>query len=113
MRESFAGRAFYDAVYLVFTTTPDRDTGLRDLVIPRVSQEKTKYCLAANPDLEDALEDMPDLVEGVLRYEVMLRHAQMVQQLRQKFGKHSSWKANDGLGTCLWYIRQRLGLRLP
>jgi hypothetical protein len=48
-----------------------------------------------------------------LRYEVMLRHAQVVQQLRQKFGKHSSWKANDGLGTCLWYIRQRLGLRLP
>jgi hypothetical protein len=113
MRESFAGRAFYDAVYIVFTTTPNRDAGLRDLVIQRVAHEKTRYCLAANPDLEDALEDMPDLVKRVLRYEVMLHHAQVLLQLKQKFGKRSSWKAGDGLGNYLWFFRQRLGLRLP
>lgn len=33
MRDSFAGSTFYDAVEAVFNTTPDTDTGLRDLAI--------------------------------------------------------------------------------
>jgi hypothetical protein len=57
MRDSFAGSVFYDAVEAVFTTTPDTDAGLRDLVIRRISEEKKNCCLAANPDLDKALKE--------------------------------------------------------
>jgi hypothetical protein len=45
MRNFFAGSTFYEAVEVVFTTTPDTDTGLRDLVAKRISEEKTKYTM--------------------------------------------------------------------
>ncbi|KAH4862491.1 hypothetical protein HBH75_015400 [Parastagonospora nodorum] len=71
LKASFAARSFYEAIDIVFTTTPDTDTGLRDLAAKRVSEEKQKYCLDANPDLRKALKEIPDLAYMVLSYEDM------------------------------------------
>ncbi|EAT89577.1 hypothetical protein HBH56_016670 [Parastagonospora nodorum] len=68
---SFAAKSFYEAINIVFTTTPDTDTGLRDLAVKRVSEEKRKYCLDADPDLRKALKEIPDLAYTVLSYEDM------------------------------------------
>jgi len=73
LENSFAGWSFYQAVNLIFTTTPDTDTGLRDLAAERVSEEKRKYRLCFNMDLKTALKDIPGLAYMVLSYEDMRR----------------------------------------
>jgi hypothetical protein len=70
-KDSFAGKSFYEAVNIVFTTTPDTDTGLRDLAAKCVSDEKRKYFLDANLDLRKVLKEIPDLAFMVLSYEDM------------------------------------------
>jgi hypothetical protein len=40
--QSFAGSTSYEAVETVFTTTPETDTGLRSLVVKRISEEGAK-----------------------------------------------------------------------
>jgi hypothetical protein len=91
VRDSFVGRAFHDAAHVVFTTTPDTDTGLRNLVVQRVSAEKERYCLAAKPDLNEALEGIPGFASGVLRYEATLRPGvtPMPGQFLRKFARLS------------------------
>jgi hypothetical protein len=69
MRNFFAGSTFYEAVEVVFTTTPDTDTGLRDLVAKRISEEKTKYTMEASSDMNQALREIPELAFWVMRYE--------------------------------------------
>jgi hypothetical protein len=79
MRDAFASSPFYDAVEVVFSTTPDTDAGLRDLVIRRISEEKNKCYLAANPGLDKALKETPDLAYGVLRYEDTLQYGVAIE----------------------------------
>jgi hypothetical protein len=69
MHDSFGSKQFYEAVGIVFTTTPETDTRLRELVVKRVSGEKTRYTMGFNLDLQAALKNVPDLAFWVLRYE--------------------------------------------
>ncbi|KAF1945593.1 hypothetical protein EJ02DRAFT_368897 [Clathrospora elynae] len=69
LNSSFAGKTFYHAAEIVFSTTSDTDTGLRELVAKRVFEEKEKYGLDANEDLNEALKAIPDLAYWVMRYE--------------------------------------------
>jgi hypothetical protein len=76
--DSFAGSTIYGAVEVIFTTTPETDTGLRNLAIKRISEEKTKFSFEANPCLASALKEIPGLAYGLLEHEDKLR------QQRQK-----------------------------
>jgi hypothetical protein len=73
MRNCFASSAFYDAVRVTFTTIPDTDNALRDLVVQRISEEKANYTLDASSDMRQALREVPDLAYCVLHYEDKLR----------------------------------------
>ncbi|KAL5120812.1 hypothetical protein ACEQ8H_001293 [Pleosporales sp. CAS-2024a] len=69
MDASFGSRQFYEAVEIVFTTIPETDSYLRNLLVERVAQEKEKYTLKWNQALQDALDKIPGLANSLLRYE--------------------------------------------
>ncbi|KAH7091651.1 hypothetical protein FB567DRAFT_546358 [Paraphoma chrysanthemicola] len=69
IRDTFASKHFYDAVDIVFSTTPDHDAGLRDLLAERIMAEKIKFRLGNNGDLDDALKEVPGLAFRVMQCE--------------------------------------------
>ncbi|KAH7081155.1 hypothetical protein BKA63DRAFT_405086 [Paraphoma chrysanthemicola] len=89
VRDAFASKHFYDEVDIVFSTTPDNDASLRDLVAERIMEEKIKYGLGKNDDLDAALKEILGLAFRVMqcegrsagqarkpvRSEIELRHA--------------------------------------
>jgi hypothetical protein len=73
MRNCLSSSTFYDAVRVTFTTTPDTDTALRDLVVQRISEEKANYTLDASSDMRRTLREAPDFAYCMLRYGDKLR----------------------------------------
>lgn len=71
--ESFKGEKFYEAANIVFSTTPDTDTGLREVIAKRVSAERLKYRMVDNDDLKKALQDIPGLAYWVMLQEEQAR----------------------------------------
>lgn len=67
--DSFKGDKFYEAAHIVFTSTPDTDAGLREVVAKHVYKEKFKYRLTDNHDLRKALKDIPQLAYWMLLHE--------------------------------------------
>ncbi|KAF2868252.1 hypothetical protein BDV95DRAFT_161087 [Massariosphaeria phaeospora] len=63
--EFFTGIEFYEAVTIVYTTTPHTDIVLRDIVAQRTADEKGRY--AMYPLLDHHLQELPDLAYRVLR----------------------------------------------
>ncbi|KAF1978713.1 hypothetical protein BU23DRAFT_186363 [Bimuria novae-zelandiae CBS 107.79] len=60
---------FFDAVKLVFTTTPDTDTALRSIVTKHICVSKNIYGM--HQKLEDALQTIPGLVFSRLQTRVV------------------------------------------
>lgn len=67
--DSFKGDKFYEAADIVFTSTPDTDAGLREVVAKHVCEEKFRYRLTDNHDLRKALKDVPQLAYWMLLHE--------------------------------------------
>ncbi|KAF2029142.1 hypothetical protein EK21DRAFT_113202 [Setomelanomma holmii] len=89
MRNSFAGNYFYDAVGVVFTTTSDTDKGLRDLVVGRIIEEKEKYHLSNNSELDEALKEILDLISWVVRAKVSFARIKKAHRRPNIPGCHS------------------------
>lgn len=70
---AFGGKEFYDVVESIFTATSDTDSGIRDLIAKRVVEERDKYGLKYNRDLDEALRSIPGLAYWVIAYEERLR----------------------------------------
>lgn len=83
----FAGDEFFEAVEVVFTTTPETDKGLRDMVIQRIHKEKSRFRFKMdfNVGLKKALKEIPDLAYCLLEYEVQVREdKRLAKRARRK-----------------------------
>lgn len=61
---TFSGTEFFEALDIAFTTTPEEDDGLRDLIATRLAQEEELYCM--HELLKHALQTTPGLAWRVM-----------------------------------------------
>lgn len=69
----FSGVEFFEAVTLVFTSTPETDTSLRDIVAKHIYEEKTLYGMYK--ELDENMQTTPGLAYHVWKYEWSLAKA--------------------------------------
>lgn len=63
----FSGEEFFEAVHAVFTTTPDTNTVLRNMVVEHLHNEMKLYGM--HEDFDEEFREMPDLLYLLWKYE--------------------------------------------